>query len=229
MIQNKNKLREVGLEPDKPKGYIRGIWALTLILAFALIVAGGIYFILWSSPWGENVTVNKSTVTPTSSSSARLSSSPSSSPKLDYQTYIESERGAYSFEYPKDWQILKSNPYDADAERMELIYKSGDVLNTSLIVIEDHKNVTEATDIRQAAGNLLPAANFVTDTTLGGKTAVKASGDEGMPPRTRYFALNNGYLIIVIGENFAGNNNLTAAQQKNEIVFEHIISSWKWL
>ncbi|TSC90642.1 MAG: hypothetical protein CEN92_431 [Candidatus Berkelbacteria bacterium Licking1014_96] len=229
MIQNRNKLSEVGLEPDKPKGHIRAVWALTLILAFAIVIGGGVYFILWCSPWGENVSVNKSTTTSTLSSSVSPSGSPINSPKLSYQTYTESSRSSFSFEYPKDWQILKSNPYDADAEKMELVYESGNVLNTSLVVIEDHSNVTGATDVRQAAKDMLPAANFVTDTTLGGKPAIKASGDEGMPPRTRYFALNNGYLIIVIGENFEGNNNLTVVQQKNKSAFEHIISSWKWL
>lgn len=229
MTQDREKLNEVGLQPDKPKGHIRAVWALTLIAAFALIVGGGVYFILWYSPWDENVLVNKSTTRPTPSSSVRLSGSPSSSPKLDYQTYVERERGAYSFEYPKDWQILKSNPYDADAERMELVYESGDVLHTSLIMVEDHKNVIEATDVRQAAKDMLPAANFVAETTLGGRPAIKVSGDEGMPPRTRYFALNGSYLIVIIGENFEGNNNLAAAQQENKSVFEHIISSWKWL
>lgn len=49
-MQDKDKLNEVGLEPDKPKGHVRAIWALTLICAFAIFIAGAIYFIFWYSP-----------------------------------------------------------------------------------------------------------------------------------------------------------------------------------
>src|SRR3990167_1867484 len=87
MIQNKNKLREVGLEPDKPTGYVRGIWALTLILAFALVVGSGIFYILWSSPWGESSYWYRNSVNDETN---------------DWQNYTNS---AYdlSIKYPKDW------------------------------------------------------------------------------------------------------------------------------
>ncbi|MBU2595305.1 hypothetical protein KJ713_00515 [Patescibacteria group bacterium] len=91
MTQDKDKLKEVGLEPDKPRGYIRGIWAITLILAFSLIVGGGVYFILWCSPWGETVSWHRQgTVDETK----------------DWQTYSNS---TYDFliKYPKDWQYAE--------------------------------------------------------------------------------------------------------------------------
>ena len=88
MVQDKNKLNEVGLEPDKPKGHIRGIWALTLILAFAIIIAGGVYFILWYAPWGESSYWHrKGSVDETK----------------DWQTYTDKTNNA-SFKYPKDWK-----------------------------------------------------------------------------------------------------------------------------
>lgn len=231
MTQDREKLKEVGLEPDKPVGHIRAIWALTLILAFAIVVVGGIYFILWYSPWGENVLVNKSTTTPTPSLSASSSGSPTISPKSGYQTYTENQRGSYSFEYPKDWQILKSNPYDDDAERMELVYENESVLNTSWIAVEDIKNSIGTLVLRDIVKQLSspPADQFLSDVQLGGKAAIKASGMEGMPPQIIYYALNNGYILKIIGVNYEGDTNLTAVQQKNKTAFEYIISSWKWL
>jgi hypothetical protein len=229
VVQDKDKLKDVGLMPEKPAGHIRAIWALTLILAFAIIVVGGVYFILWYSPWGENLMVNKSTATPSPSGSS--SASPSSSAKSDYKTYTEANRGAFSFEYPKDWKILKSNPYDDDAERMELVYENEGVLNTSLVAVEDIKNSMGTSVLRDIVKDLAspPADQFLSDAQLGGKAAIKASGMEGMPPQIIYYALNNGYILKIMGVNYEGDTNLTAAQQKNKATFEHIISSWKWL
>ncbi|MCX6811832.1 MAG: hypothetical protein NT039_04030, partial [Candidatus Berkelbacteria bacterium] len=87
MVQDREKLREVGLEPDKPTGHIRAIWALTLILAFALVIAGGIYFILWYSPWNNDASmslVNKTDET------------------KDWQTYTDKTNNL-TFKYPTDW------------------------------------------------------------------------------------------------------------------------------
>lgn len=370
MVQDKEKLKEVGLSPDKPEGYIRGIWAVTIIVCFAVIIVGGVYFLLWCQPWstGSNVLIphketadwnnyenktydfsikypqdwqyrefnanftgvvfysteikteaqtqnwttlfefpgdvalnieqkktiedvlsqfksessdckiedkkiagedgkilecpktvlnkkvkakwylvennnnvielfttddeQKATLDKMSSTlkfGGVASPSPSPRPSSNHSTYTEKTRGSFSFEYPKDWQIVKSKPYDADAEALELVYKNGDFLNTSYIVIESHKIETGTTDIRQAAGSLLPATNFVSDTQLGGKTALKASGMEAVVSQTKYFVLNNSYLLIVMGRNYEGDANLSSTEQKNKAAFEHILQSWKWL
>lgn len=91
MVQNKEKLREVGLEPDKPAGHIRAIWALTLILAFALIIGGGVYFILWYSPWDEISYWHRQGI---------------SDETKNWQTYTNSSY-KISIKYPRDWQYAE--------------------------------------------------------------------------------------------------------------------------
>lgn len=88
MVQDKDKLKEVGLEPDKPAGHIRGIWALTLILAFAIVIVGGVYFILWYSPWGEDASWHRTGTT---------------NETKDWQTYTNLTYD-FSIKYPKDWK-----------------------------------------------------------------------------------------------------------------------------
>lgn len=370
MVQDKEKLREVGLGPDKPTGHVRAIWALTLILAFVIVILGGIYFILWYSPWNndasrnsfksdetrnwqtyENKTYNLSIKYPqnwgykeyakntgekldwnvfvsfysadkseavksavnsqiiydvglviyqdkkiaddlvsagggcekkdkkiagldgqeakcfseleskylinyyvikdnntytliapeekkdtldkmlSTLNFSSATATPTSTVLSAYSTYAEQARGAFLFAYPKDWKILKTNPYDADAERMELVYENNGIFSSSLIIVEDHRNDFGSTVLLEIVKQLsdAPADQFISDVQLGGKPALKASGMEGMPPQIVYYALNSGYLIIIKGENFEGNNDLTAAQQKNKAAFDHIISSWKWL
>jgi hypothetical protein len=76
------------LEPDKPVGHIRAIWALTLILAFTIVIVGGVYFILWYSPWGEDASWHRTGKTADTS---------------DWQTYTDWNY-VVSFKYPKDWE-----------------------------------------------------------------------------------------------------------------------------
>jgi len=88
MVQDKERLSEVGLQPDRPSGHIRGIWAITLIVAFSIVVVGGIYFLLWYAPWDTGTSV----LTPRKQN---LTS--------DWNTYNDDARGT-RFKYPKDWE-----------------------------------------------------------------------------------------------------------------------------
>ncbi|MCX6811941.1 MAG: PsbP-related protein, partial [Candidatus Berkelbacteria bacterium] len=156
--------------------------------------------------------------------------SPSASPSAGYKMYSESQRGSFSFEYPKDWQILKTSAYDVDVEIMELLYTSGDVLNNSQISVEDLKNTYGSATLREIVNQIAnsPDDQFISEVQLGGKTAIKLNSMNSIPPRTVYYALNNGYLLVISGESFEGNNNLNDAQQKNKNAFEHLISSFKF-
>ncbi len=125
MVQDREKLREVGLKPDRPAGHIRAIWALTLILAFAIVIAGGIYFILWYSPWGETTSWYRQE---------------NANDTKNWETFIDWNY-IVSVKYPQDWSykvfsVKSKDPNNHNAQLMVSFYekdKAEQVKNSTAI------------------------------------------------------------------------------------------------
>lgn len=230
MIQDKNKLSEVGLEPDKPKGHIRAIWALTLIFVFALIVGAGVYFILWCSPWGENVLVNKSTTTPT----ATLSGSPtiSSQPAIKYKTYINSDLSKFSFEYPGNLYVYPD--FEEYSGVVSILKKGNDnVLTATKIEIKDSYLASNTADIRVAyleinKSDISGHSNSkVEDATVGGVPALKLSytdiNDIGY-----FFVKDNFFYEISAWTNRMTEETSPLSDSTIKAAFDHLVSSFKF-
>lgn len=133
MIQDKNKLREVGLEPDKPKGHVRGIWALTLIFTFAVVVAGGTYFILWNNPWGEDALWRRP--------------GKEKDQTNGWLTYSDDNLGI-SIKYPQSWEYYtfsKTNRTDNGWDSLTSFY--GKETKSAVEVQKEHPDTEAAYDV----------------------------------------------------------------------------------
>ena len=234
MTQDKNKLSEVGLEPDKPKGHIRAVWAITLILAFAIVIGGGVYFILWYSPWGENVMVNKSTTTPTPSSSARLSGSPSSSSRstTKYKTYTNSAY-KFSFEYPENLYVYPD--FVEYGGTISILKKGNDnVLSATKIQIKLNYLGSKTTDAGVAYKEVYKS-DFVDDSirrvtslTVAGVPALKDTYTDAED--MGYYFVHSDFLYSIFAYmSRMSEDTSPLADKDNKAAFDHIVSSFKFL
>jgi hypothetical protein len=94
------------MEPEKPKGHIRGIWAITIIVALAMIIGGVIWYLVIKNNVPEtNVSLTQVSPSTSPSTSASTSASPSTSGSSETASWKTYTSEFMSFKYPTDWQI----------------------------------------------------------------------------------------------------------------------------
>ena len=102
-----------GIEPEKPKGYIRGIWAITIILVAAILVGGGIWYYFYKTTMQDTGNLNTVKVSPSASTSTSTSVSPSASASAETAGWKTYDSDYMTFKYPSTWKVTKDPKFPA--------------------------------------------------------------------------------------------------------------------
>lgn len=214
MVQDKDKLKEVGLEPDKPAGHIRAIWALTLILAFAMVIVGGVYFILWYSPWGEDASWHRSGKTSDTS---------------DWQKYTNWNY-IISVEYPQNWGYKEFSVKSKDASILTA------QLMVSFYVQDKESQVKSSTaiDIDSVPGDifLLVESDKTIDQVLAGLVGCQASDKTIAEKQGKYVTCTNGdkeSWYYLVSKSSGGNTyELFTKDETKKDTLDKMIGTWSF-
>lgn len=105
------KKATIGTPSELPKGHIRGIWAVTIIAALAMIVVGIVSYwsILIMAQYQETgVGLNSRAST---SPSASASASPSASVTDETANWKTYDSNYMTFKYPATWKVIENSMY----------------------------------------------------------------------------------------------------------------------
>lgn len=203
-----------GMEPEKPSGQIRGIWAITIILAVAIIIAGVVWYLVYSDT--TNITgVN----TPKISTSASPSISPTTSPDdetADWQTYINNTYD-FSFKYPSDW--TKKGPTDVGDDTIVYIFSNNEYPPTA----EPTKFYFFVNKV-----DSLPSVTKTQDTINGYKVYI--TKDE--PSRSgaiKYYFTQDDKSYIGLAFTPYDESSPIEGQDKEYPIFQKVLSTFKFL
>ncbi|MCX6811270.1 MAG: hypothetical protein NT039_01050 [Candidatus Berkelbacteria bacterium] len=97
------------MEPGKPGGQIRGIWAILIIVVAAMLVGGGVWYWFYKTTVQDTGNLNTVKLSSSPSASASSSVSPStssSSETANWQIYSNSIYKV-SIKYPTDWKYTE--------------------------------------------------------------------------------------------------------------------------
>ena len=230
----------MGMGPEKPKGQIRGIWAVTIIIAVAILVGGGIWYYFYKTTVQDTGNTNTVKLSPSASASASgsVSTSASASPSssISWKTYTN-DSYKYSFEYPADTKP-RSGQTNAvlEIENGKIVqFDYGQRSNFDVIVGANSNNVSSIEDFlnNKTAG--------YTKTKVAGETAYSISGKFGSYREITYFMHNNQ--IYTVDGSFGGGedyecggaiNNTpcatpSAKETATQVVYDKLLNSFKFL
>lgn len=179
-----------GMGPEKPKGQIRGIWAITIIIVIAMLVGGAVWY--WYYKGGVQDTGNVSfVIKPSESPSTSASASPSTSgtdETAGWKTYTDKEYG-FSVKYPQAATATVSSHEGASGDLQYYVFfvdKTGcgdDAQCSNIIfttqVLENRQNYTgkQWVDANYSSpGELKTRA----DVTVDGIKGEKITSDRGV-------------------------------------------------
>lgn len=101
-----------GIGPEK-KGYIRGIWAITIIVVIAMLVGGGVWYWYYKTTVQDDASTNtaKTSLSPSASVSASASTLPSTSESTETADWKTYDSDYVTFKYPSVWKVVENAKY----------------------------------------------------------------------------------------------------------------------
>lgn len=143
------KKATIGTPSELPKGHIRGIWAVTIIAALAMIVVGIVSYwsILIMAQYQETgVGLNpRASTSPSTSASASPSASGTADETANWQTYSNSTYNI-SIKYPTDWKYTEetTNNQGLPNDTTVHFYEKSKAMS-----VEEHINAGSIADLDQ--------------------------------------------------------------------------------
>lgn len=210
-----------GLGQEKPKGHIRGIWAITIIIVIAILVGGGVWYWYYKTTVQDQTTTNTIKISPSASPSASGSTStlPSASgadETADWKTYTNSTYDFF-FKYPSLWTTREKVSPDDDT----LIYVySNEKFGPAVEPIQYYIWVTTS--------STKPTTKYST-TKVGGYTAYRTDEEPSQSGALAYYITRDDKTYIKIAITPYDTNNPWIERDKYISIFDKILSTFKFL
>ncbi len=226
-----------GLTPEKPRGHIRGIWAITIIVVIAILVGGGVWYWYYRTTVQDTGNLNTAKISPSASPtpSGSASASPSTSTSISWKTYTNNTY-KYSFEYPTSTKACPGTTEIVMTIGNSVQFCYGDRSSFNVGSADNYNHVATIEDYLKNE-NLKDYQK----TKIAGETAYSISGKFGSYREITYFMHNDR--IYTIDGSFGGGEDYECGgaindtpcgtpspkETSTQVVYDKIISSFKFL
>jgi hypothetical protein len=223
-----------GIGPEKPKGQIRGIWAITIIIVIAMLVGGAVWYYYYRGIQNQDLGNVSFVKQPSGSPSASASASPSTSGTNEtagWKTYTNSGHG-FSIKYPTDWEYQEySEPQNAEGTTFFETSKKSSYTNKTWTTDVDYPGEIAILVTREGT-----AANVVSklksyETGSGGSYNCQFADKEiaGKTGKTAVCSTDSGKIWYYLVDNNGSVFSLMTKTETNNSTLNNIVSTFKFL
>jgi len=224
---------KAGPGPEGPKGHIRAIWAITIIVVLAILVGGGVWYWFYKTAVQDDATTNTTKSSPSASSSASALPATTQS-NAKYKTFSDKIHVDFSFEYPESLFAFGNISGEGYQGTVYILKQSTDKNEMERTNIQVYLKMIEpiTTDIRSAYKNvhgndLSSDQSKFQNVTITGVPALKYQETT----ITSYLFIKDNFLfeIVAVDEFAIGSDSNPLSDSTTKAAFDHIVSTFKFL